>query len=116
MELTAEQKQKLRVLFATNGKAFEQTIEANLIARGIDAFSARTAASQCARRIMLNSMASGAFVGIILGALYTPVVGVTAGTSVGGIVGFHTLLQSPQCSTVRDGLLLNHVDALNRGL
>lgn len=115
MQLTEEQKQQLRILFAAKGRAFEQTIEANLIARGIDAFSAHSAGMQCSRRVLINSMTSGAFAAIVLSALYTPVVGATAGISIGSVVGFYTLLQSPHCSAVRDGLLLNHVDALNRG-
>jgi hypothetical protein len=102
MELTDSQKQALRQMYLSKGDALESLMVSRMMDRGVDEESAHRAARECSNRIWRNSMASGAFAGVILGTIFTPVVGGVAGSSVGVVVGWHTLIQSNACAEVRD--------------
>ena len=115
MELTEEQKQTLRNLYYSKGDVLQAAMVERLVARGVDEDEAVQAARICSNRIWRNSMASGAFTGVVLGALFTPVVGGVAGSSMATLVGFQTLLHSDACRGVRDWDVQRAVDQLNAG-
>jgi hypothetical protein len=112
MELTDAQKQQLRQLFLARGDAI---IANRLIERGIDEDAVHEAARRCSNRIWKNSMASGALTGVLLGTIFTPVVGGIAGSSMAALVGFQTLLHSEACRDVRDWDLQIAVRQINSG-
>ena len=116
MKLSNEQIATLRQLYLAKGDVLEAAMTERLINRGIDEESARSAARQCSRKILTNSLAFGGAAAIVLGSLFTPVVGGIAGGSLAGIVGWKTLLTSQSCETVRDFDLQLAVDNLNNGL
>ena len=90
MELTEEQKQTLRNLYYSKGDVLQAAMVERLVARGVDEDEAVQAARICSNRIWRNSMASGAFTGVVLGALFTPVVGGVAGSGSSAAFGGST--------------------------
>jgi hypothetical protein len=115
MELTESQMQALKKMYQAKGDALEALMFDRLVQRGIDEEAARKAARECSNRIWRNGMASGAFAGVVLGSIFTPVVGGFAGSSLAVYVGWQTLLQSNACSEVREWDLQNAVKQLNSG-
>jgi len=102
MQLTDSQKQALRQMYLSKGDVFESLMVTKMMDRGVNEQTARSAARECSNRIWRNSMASGAFAGVVLGTIFSPVVGGFAGSSVAGVVGWQTLLQSNACAGVRE--------------
>lgn len=114
-QLTDEQQRMLKRIYLAKGDALEATIAKALVARGYEDAEAQAAAKRCANKVWRNSAGSGAAAGVLLGTVFTPVVGAIAGSSFGSVVGYHTFLHSSACGTVREGLLDESVELLNMG-
>ena len=116
MDLTEEQKDIVKQLYRAKGDVFEAVIVERLVDRGIPEDEARRAARECSNRIWRNSMTSGALTGVLIGTVFTPVVGAFAGSSMAAFVGYQTLLTSNACRDVRDWDLNLAIQRLNSGL
>jgi hypothetical protein len=115
MELSEKQLSTLRQLYLSKGDALEAAMVEGLTSRGIEEDRARAAARACSNRIWRNGTLSGATTAVLLGSIFTPVVGAVAGGSMAGFAAWQTLLHSESCAEVRDVDLRMAVEQLSIG-
>ncbi len=105
MGLTAKQLDSLRQLYRSKGDILEAAMVERLVSRGIDEVVARSAAKSCSKTIWRNGLVSGAATTVILGTMFTPVVGGIAGGSMAALSGWFTLLNANACAPIREDAL-----------
>lgn len=102
MELGVERMRIVKDLALAKGDVLETIMVERLLERGLDPEMARAAARECSNRIWRNAFGSGSVAMLLLGTVFTPVVGGIAGSSFGVSVGLYTFLTSEACTVVRD--------------
>jgi hypothetical protein len=115
MGLSAQQIGVLKQIYRAKGDLLEAAMAERLISRGVDEETARSAARKCANKIWKNGMLSGAATTVVLGSLFTPVVGGIAGGSMAALAGWKTLLHSNACAPIRDDEVTSAAAIVARG-